>query len=225
MDPLEEMARYCLGYGTWEAPYWFIGLEEGMSGTLEDRIKAWQKHGRQTGLSDCKKFHEEIKVYKHHQNSPPLESTWRVLILILLTYLGRKNDEGELKNYQCSQLGMENGETALLELFGLPAKNIEEKLRQKGQHFGKELIKDIHHKRLLAIHEEIRHHKPSLVVMYGTTRKEEFGRLAGKQIEAWNIVQRGATLMTLVPHPTSWGVKNDEWIEHAKKLRACSCRP
>jgi hypothetical protein len=168
MDALEEMARECFGYGRWEAPYWFIGLEEGMSGTLEDRVKAWQKLGKE-GLSDCKKFHHEIKVDKYHIDFPPLAPTWRVLMLILLTYLGRGSSEKELKSYQSDQLGMANGETALLELFGLPAKTIEEGLKQKGQHFSKNLVDDIHHRRLLKIHERIREHAPQLVVMYGTT--------------------------------------------------------
>ena len=219
MDALEEMARECFGYGRWKAPYWFIGLEEGMSGTLEDRVKAWQKLGKE-GLSDCKQFHHEIKVYKHHIDFPPLESTWRVLMLILLTYLGRGSSEKELKSYQSDQLGMANGETALLELFGLPAKNLEEGLKQKGQHFSKNLVDDIHHRRLLKIHERIREHAPELVVMYGTTRKEEFGRLAGRKMERWDTIRRGPTLMTLIPHPTSRpGVTNERWVQHAKALR------
>jgi hypothetical protein len=120
---------------------------------------------------------------------------------------------------------MEGGETALLELFGLPAKNIKEGLRQKGLHFGEELIEDIHHKRLLTIHEKIRQHKPSLVVMYGTTRREEFGRLAGKAIEGWDIIRRGETLMTLTPHPAGRGVTDERWIEHAMKLRTWKSQP
>ena len=60
MSPMEEMARNCYGYGRWDAPYWFFGLEEGMSGTLEERIEAWQHLG-EGGLSDCRLFHERIK--------------------------------------------------------------------------------------------------------------------------------------------------------------------
>jgi hypothetical protein len=88
MDGLEEMARGCFGYGRWDAPYWLIGLEEGMSGTLDNRIRAFQKLDKD-GLCDSRKFHHEIGVHHHHQDSPPLATTWRVLILILLTYLGR----------------------------------------------------------------------------------------------------------------------------------------
>lgn len=59
MDGLEEMARGCFGYGRWDAPYWLIGLEEGMSGTLDNRIRAFQKLDKD-GLCDSRKFHHEI---------------------------------------------------------------------------------------------------------------------------------------------------------------------
>jgi hypothetical protein len=77
MDGLEEMARGCFGYGRWDAPYWLIGLEEGMSGTLDNRIRAFQKLDKD-GLCDSRKFHHEIGVYHHHQDSRPLATTWRV---------------------------------------------------------------------------------------------------------------------------------------------------
>jgi hypothetical protein len=51
MDALEEMARECFGYGRWDAQYWFIGLEEGMSGTLEDRVKASTTRSRSTNIT------------------------------------------------------------------------------------------------------------------------------------------------------------------------------
>jgi hypothetical protein len=66
-------------------------------------------------------------------------------MLILLTYLGRGCSEKELKSYESDQLGMANGETALLELFGLPARNLEEGLKQRGQYFSKKLVDEIHH--------------------------------------------------------------------------------
>ena len=35
---LRAMARHRYGYGSWTAPYWFLGLEEGMDrGESDDR--------------------------------------------------------------------------------------------------------------------------------------------------------------------------------------------
>ena len=86
MSPIEEMARGCYGYGSWEAPYWYIGLEEGLDGALDDRIRAWQELGAETGLSDCRAFHRKIGVDKWHRNDgkAALQSTWKQLIRVLL---------------------------------------------------------------------------------------------------------------------------------------------
>jgi hypothetical protein len=225
MDALEEMARKCFGYGRWDAPYWFIGLEEGMSGTLEDRIKAFQKLNKE-GLCDCKQFHQEISDYKHHGHRPPLQSTWRVLILILLTYLGRIPTDDERKDYQAIKLGMAKGETALLELFGLPAKNVILGAAQRNLHFTDSMIGQIHTERIAAIRERLQEYRPALVVMYGTSPKpkKQFARLAGRLMEPWDIFREGETLITLMPHPTSPGRTNQEWIQHAKNLRECNER-
>ncbi len=58
-----EVGKRCFGYGRWDAPYWFIGLEEG-KGREEppdnsSRVNAWKKYERD-GLCDCKDFHLAI---------------------------------------------------------------------------------------------------------------------------------------------------------------------
>jgi hypothetical protein len=45
-----EMGRRSCGYGRWNAPYWFIGPEQGKGKDERDdnaqRVKAWQQLGR-----------------------------------------------------------------------------------------------------------------------------------------------------------------------------------
>jgi len=61
------LAQSCFGYGNWAAPYWFIGLEEGLGKdeqqdvekSLRKRCEAFLELNRE-GLCDCKTFHEEI---------------------------------------------------------------------------------------------------------------------------------------------------------------------
>jgi hypothetical protein len=218
MDALEEMARKCFGYGHWGAPYWFIGLEEGMSGNLEDRLKTFQRR-HVDGLSGCRDFHHDIAVYKHHEQQPPLEPTWRVLMLVLLTYLGRDNSKEARKAYQAKRLGTPGDETALLELFGLPAKDLKAGLAQRQQHFSKQLIRDIHEERVATLRKKLDFHKPELVMMYGVTSRAAFGKLAGRSLKDWEIFWHADTLMTFTPHPTARGMKNEDWITHAKILQ------
>jgi hypothetical protein len=131
MDGIQDLARDCFGYGRWDKPYWFIGLEEGMSGSLPDRIRAF-KEQNQDGLCDCKEFHLAIGDHSHHGERADVQSTWRGLMLFLLAYLEKPHSTGDLLAYQREQLGSAAGETALIELWGLPAKSLGEGKEQNG---------------------------------------------------------------------------------------------
>jgi hypothetical protein len=228
MTSIEEMARYCFGYGRWDAPYWFIGLEEGMSGKLDERIAAWQELGKETGLSDCKQFHERIGVTEHHKDSVKPQATWRALILMLLAYKNLPNDEHNILEYQRNTLGTCDGETLLTELFGLPARTLKAGAALRGLHLTEELENDIRFERLNAINQKLLLYKPLLVIMYGLTHKKWFeglvgkGLVAGRRLEKWDAIWRGDVLMTLVPHPADVyrPVPDEIWIEHAQRLRS-----
>jgi hypothetical protein len=60
-NEIREMGRRCYGYGRWEAPYWFIGPEQGQARNenhdLKLRCKAWLHCGGGE-LSDCSAFHD-----------------------------------------------------------------------------------------------------------------------------------------------------------------------
>jgi hypothetical protein len=59
-DDVREMALQCYGYGRWNAPYWFIGPEQGQApdedNELKPRVKAWHDLGGGE-LNDCRQFH------------------------------------------------------------------------------------------------------------------------------------------------------------------------
>src|SRR5258708_4897599 len=94
-ENVNEMARRSFGYGSWAAPYWFIGPEQGMGeheredfeSALEVRVAAWIKLGR-LDLNDCRKFHCEIGEKNWHCKEPVnLQMTWRPLLLLLMAFL------------------------------------------------------------------------------------------------------------------------------------------
>jgi hypothetical protein len=140
-DDERELALRCFGYGKWNAPYWFIGPEQG-KGKLEkkdvtDRARAFRKLNRD-GLCDCHAFHIEISDERwhfkeegiRHKDTPPLQATWKSLILLLMAYQKKPTtDEARIdyqREYQRKCWGNSEGETCVIELSGLPAKNFEE---------------------------------------------------------------------------------------------------
>ncbi len=85
-----EMANGCFGFGRWDAPYWFIGPEQGKGkDEPEDntkRARAWHQLGR-SELCDCLEFHAKIFDMSWHCSRPSLQRTWRPLMLLLMTFL------------------------------------------------------------------------------------------------------------------------------------------
>ena len=61
MDPISRAAKSWYGYGRWDAPYWFIGLEPGMRADegerLLERCSAWERLGSPE-LMGCLEHHD-----------------------------------------------------------------------------------------------------------------------------------------------------------------------
>src|SRR5579859_7409872 len=113
-----EMARQSFGYGRWDAPYWFIGPEQGQSSAENDdlthRFKAWRDLGSPE-LCDLEEFHRAINEHSWHRK---LQRTWRPLMLLLMTFLEKRADKGSLLSYQRDEWGRAIGETCVIELSG-----------------------------------------------------------------------------------------------------------
>lgn len=204
------------GYGLWEAPYWFIGPEQG-KGRKEaadntQRVNAWFRLGA-TSLCDNHDFHCLIGEKDWHKEKPNLQPTWRPLMLLLKTFLNEPSDNDSLRAYQRDLWGRVNGGTAcLIELSGLAVRSSRERM-DRGQ-FRPERIK--------IIHERMLRHKPEFVVMYGANDKVYWEEIAGCALVCDDVVKVGTTMIAFAPHPNTRGRKNTDWVELGKKLRRCS---
>lgn len=207
-----EMARRSYGYGTWDAPYWFIGPEPGQAryenDDLNQRVKAWLHLGGRE-LCDCRKFHEFIDEMKWHGKKPRLQQTWRRLILSLMSFLQESTDRESLRAFQCDQWGKLGGETCVIELSGLAANNF--KVSRRRELFRPERIKFIRNKILRC--------NPMFVVMYGARQKKAWEEIAGSEFPSDGILQARSTIFAFAPHPISHGSTDAFWKELGKRLR------
>ena len=76
---LHKMALECYGYGRWDAPFWFIGPEQGMGETddIRLRVATWLKLGA-AEVCDCREFHETLGDFRWHgtpSKAPVLQKT------------------------------------------------------------------------------------------------------------------------------------------------------
>ncbi|HEV2199981.1 MAG TPA: hypothetical protein VGR73_09170 [Bryobacteraceae bacterium] len=110
------------GYGNLDAPYWYVGMEEGGDSTsFERRVSVWRDRGSSI-IEDLREYHVAIKLEDLFVSSARLQSTWKQLIRITLRAEGLPCSVDAIREYQARQLGRRDGGTALLELYPLPAR-------------------------------------------------------------------------------------------------------
>jgi hypothetical protein len=211
-DRILEMAKRSFGYGRWEAPYWFIGPEQGMgpheNGQLGPRVEAWLRLGGRE-LCDCREFHALIGEERWHRQRPRLQPTWRPLLLLLATVLDTPIQNDALRRYQRDHWGTLNGETCAIELSGLAAPN----LMAPGLHG---LFLD---ERVGVIRDRIQQYKPKLVVMYGNHDLPAWETIAAQPFPQTGILSVGPTVLVTTPHPVSHGSTNEYWTRLGLELR------
>ena len=127
-----------------------------------------------------------------------------------MNFLEKATDKDTLRTYQLEQWGTLNGETCVIELSGLAARSF--KVPRKDRYSFRE-------ERISVIRKRIGHYKPTLVVMYGASNKEDWERIAGETFPARNFFNLGPTILALMRHPASRGVTNESLRRLGEKLR------
>jgi len=211
-NDIREMARCCYGYGLWDAPYWFIGPEQGQAreenNDLSNRLQAWSCFGKRE-LDDCREFHLLIGERRWHCEPVKLQPTWRRLILLLMGFLGKQTDNETLREYQSREWGRLNGETCVIELSGLAAHSFQV-VRDR---------KSFRQTRIDLIRNRIREHGPRFVIMYGKKQALSWEQIADYDIKPDNIRHAGTTAFAVMPSPTAYGSTDAAWVEIGKRLR------
>jgi hypothetical protein len=219
-----RMAVGCYGYGSWEAPYWFIGPEQEMAPNddIQRRLNAWLRLGGKE-LSDCREFHEVIGEVRWHGEKPKLQKTWKQLMLLLMAFQGapmspdNPKDKEKLCIYQRDHWGRLNDETCVIELSGLPTHTYKASGKQRLKLFEAGQFDTIRRKRIAVIRERILTHKPKLIVMYGRNEREHWEKIAEVTQQLPPDVR---PILAFPNHPESVeGVKNAYWEELGMGLR------
>jgi hypothetical protein len=226
-EELEHMASGFYGYGDWDAPYWFIGPEQGGGNNLK-RSKVWDQFVRtgraKDGLCDCKEFHKEIEEKRWHFKEPlELQRSWKRLMWLLMAYTDRPSGDESLYNYQCNCWGMRNGETCVIELSGLSFRSF----RESANFLSSELDGDaaarfrgFKQKRVNHIIDKIKEvdPKPELVVLYGYTQERFWKQIAEAGLDRDTAKRIGKTIFVFGPHPAAYGTNIDNSKPKWQKL-------
>jgi hypothetical protein len=220
-DPKHLAAERWFGYGSWSAPYWFIGKEPGGADDREN-YSSWIRLGARD-LVDCRDHDLEYlgadRGKWHLGERPPLQPTWRPLIALLLGFSSdAPYDKEAVRKYQAEKWGRLNGDTAVLELSAVaaPSVSVHDDLRLHNVDDRIELLK-----------ARIARNNPTFIVMYGAGTDpvnsvqyiQYWSRIAGRTLAENEPARVGATTFVAVPHPTAHGLTTKFWTSLGHRLR------
>jgi hypothetical protein len=188
---IEAYSNEFFGYGQWDAPVWFIGLEEAGAGTpteLQARLAAWNQRGRRE-LEAAPSFYPACGQHHWHGPDAALQRTWRQLIRMLLVARGEPGNEEDLLGYQKNTLGTFSGDVCLTELLPLPApshrhwpyaahENLPFWMRSREQ-FTKRVIAG----RIATLQRKIAVHRPRTVIFYFWKPRPPAEAIAGGEFQ------------------------------------------
>lgn len=125
---LQNRIEKFLGYGNLESDIWFVGIEEGFNGTMENlmtRLKATQNGS----MFDIRRSMRDVEDHmKWFQDSANIQPTWGKIIRILLNVNEEEDiDKEQIREYQINELGDIRADHALLELLPLPSSSTDDK--------------------------------------------------------------------------------------------------
>jgi hypothetical protein len=209
-------AKKWFGYGSWDAPYWFIGKEPGGIDNSEN-YDSWARLGA-ADLIDCRdhdlEYRGENRGLWHlgvGGHPPKLQSTWRPLIALLLSYQGDADyDADRIRHYQIDHWGRSNGDTCVIELSAVAAPSTQSAEAKR--------LFDVEN-RIAVLREKIAVNKPEFVILYGTGLDPVYGKpysdywqkIAGVTLDVAQPKRVGSTVFCFTQHPTAHGLRNEFW--------------
>ncbi len=217
---LESYIKTFYGHGSYEAKFWFVGMEFGGGSTVAEivsRIQGWHDRGGKE-LEDIGP--RGVGAGSRWFRPPyPLQPTWAKLIRVLLRAEGVAPTNEAVRAYQKDRLGRVGGPDCILELLPLPAPGLNRwpytslsplvpYLRDRGTYMA-----EVAPVRAAHLRWRIAEHQPVAVVFYGSGYGRWWREITGADfkpspIDRVSVAKAGRTLFVIIQHPAARGLSN-----------------
>lgn len=207
---LEAFMASFFGYGNFDAPFWFIGMEEGGGATMAEiqkRLTAWHARGR-LPIEDVAEFHRAAGMPHLFEPGAPIQTTWRGLIRTIFAIHGWVPTVDAIRTYQVERFARGSDEVACFELLPLPSPSTSEwrySLWTNLPHLNtrQEYQSHVMPHRIRCLQCLIDEYEPEAVLMYGTSYRRYWRELSGIEFAPRNYAPHvsGGTTFFLLPHP------------------------
>ncbi len=226
---IEDRINNFWGYGNLNAPIWFIGLEEGFTGNLDDLEKRLLKTQGKSVLdchADMLEVTDHIKFYRG--TNPPLQSTTKKLIAILFYLKGKTVfDNDDIRRFQGTQFGRLNSDHCSLEFLPLPNNKsdswIYDFIGIDYLSSRKKYEQTIFPRRIALFRDIIDKYSPKVVIFYTLKFKDSFESIIGKKADHIGedvfACKKDNTSYFIITHPTATGLSNEKWEKISMKIK------
>ncbi|WP_371055201.1 hypothetical protein [Rhodosalinus sp. K401] len=208
---IDEFASGFYGYGDFDSPLWFIGMEEGggdSAGEVTNRIRAWQQRGC-SPLEDVAEYHDAF--IESGFSSITKQNTWSALSRIQLAYNSGSKSGLSVRNHWRQQLGRRGSATCIMELNPLPSPSI---TTWKYPEFtdmpflASRIAYNARYRsgRIASIKDMNVQHAPKAVIFYGKKYESFWAEIAGVPFEREQFHSRavkGCTTFISIHHPNA----------------------
>jgi hypothetical protein len=196
------LAKGWFGFGSWTAPFWFVGMEPG--GTHTDWARIWAEMDRPE-LVDCVWHCSEIgNASKYHGEK--IQMTWRGPLIAKLAFNGESYDTESVRAASKTYCKTDS-DTVTVELspFAAGSRTVP---RPRALH---------RDERVEVIRQRLRDFAPRFAIFYGITYRSDYESISGP-FDADGFAWCGRTLCRLAPHPRAKS-GTEYWAEIGRELR------
>lgn len=217
---VDQFIHSFYGYGTYNAGFWFVGMEEGRGNNLDEvsrRLEIWQELGGRE-LVDITNFHFRLNIPEYFTDPVKLQRTWMQQARMVLIAQGKRASLADIKAFQRDKIGRQDQETCLLELLPLPSPSINTWHYDQWSNLPFLKNRETYRQycfpwRCAHIRAQLLTHQPRVVVFCSFGYKDLWQQIAGPKVlfiedsGAW-VGKTDNTLFLITKHPTTIGIKN-----------------
>lgn len=237
-DLINDRIKNFWGYGSLNAPVWYVGMEEGLGPTtdtkeLDIRFKAADGKATVDMRKDMSHLVGHMKWFK---KDSPIQATWKYPIALYLYLKNHKiPSQQEIREHQGLILGDKaKKESTTIELMPLPSQKAHEstwlykKYDVPGLNSRKEYLYTYKPKRVKELKNLIEKYSPKLVIFYSIGYLPEWTEIIGQKpkeiTRQMYFAQKGETSFCILPQGASFGMSYKRLYEFADKINKRSLK-
>lgn len=232
-DLIQRRINNFWGYGSLEAPVWFVGMEEGLGPTVdtEELEVRFRSADEKTTIDMRRDMGHLVGHMKWFRKNSPIQATWKYPIALYLYLKNHKiPTQQEIREHQGLVLGDTlKKESSTIELMPLPSQKahqstwLYEKYGILGLSSRKEYLATCKPKRVQELKNLVRKYSPELIIFFSVGYLPEWTEVIGEKpkeiTKQMYFLKTKKTSFCILPQGASFGMSYKRLYEFAEIIK------